>query len=186
MSVWLPVDQCVPSNHAYRNHDLRNLSHLFLIQRVRPRFLSWGVIGGTQWVGVSCLAKRLCEARHKTPSNRWLCSFGQRLTFPFPFVHHQPHDWKVEQLLTVETRTRLIQKLFHSVSREIECVFLSCIWGALDPGLTYSSQPRDLVSTPLVCKVRTQQAENFDEEVKSLVSAWCSFLSFSFSFLCKH
>ena len=20
----------------------------------------------------------------------------QRLTFPFPFVHHQPHDWKVE------------------------------------------------------------------------------------------
>ena len=29
----------------------------------------------------------------------------QRLTFPFPFVHHQPHDWKVEQLLTVERRT---------------------------------------------------------------------------------
>ena len=24
----------------------------------------------------------------------------------------------------------------------------------------------------IVCKVRTQQAENFDEEVKSLVSAW--------------
>jgi len=21
----------------------------------------------------------------------------QRLTFPFPFVHHQRHDWKVEQ-----------------------------------------------------------------------------------------
>ena len=51
--------------------------------------------------------------------------FVQRLTFPFPFVHHQTHDWllsvlecatasynheeiqkKVEQLLTVETRTR--------------------------------------------------------------------------------
>jgi hypothetical protein len=31
----------------------------------------------------------------------------QRLTFPFPFVHHQSHDWKVEQLLTVETRTLL-------------------------------------------------------------------------------
>ena len=29
----------------------------------------------------------------------------------------------------------------------------------------------------IVCKVRTQQAENFDEEVKSLVSAW---------FLCPH
>ena len=26
----------------------------------------------------------------------------------------------------------------------------------------------------IVCKVRTQQAENFDEEVKSLVSAWLS------------
>ena len=26
----------------------------------------------------------------------------QRLTFPFPFVHHQSHDWKVEQLLTLE------------------------------------------------------------------------------------
>ena len=26
----------------------------------------------------------------------------------------------------------------------------------------------------IVCKVRTQQAENFDEEVKSLVSAWRS------------
>ena len=25
----------------------------------------------------------------------------QRLTFPFPFVHHQSHDWKVEQLLTL-------------------------------------------------------------------------------------
>jgi hypothetical protein len=23
----------------------------------------------------------------------------------FPFVHHQPHDWKVEQLLTVESKT---------------------------------------------------------------------------------
>ena len=32
-------------------------------------------------------------------------SAKQRLTFPFPFVHHQPHDWKVEQLLTVERRT---------------------------------------------------------------------------------
>ena len=36
----------------------------------------------------------------------------QRLTFPFPFVHHQSHDWqegfrKVEQLLTVETRTHV-------------------------------------------------------------------------------
>ena len=28
----------------------------------------------------------------------------QWLTFPFPFVHHQPPDWKVERLLTVETR----------------------------------------------------------------------------------
>ena len=27
-------------------------------------------------------------------------------------------------------------------------------------------------SLRVVCKVRTQQAENFDEEVKSLVSAW--------------
>jgi hypothetical protein len=34
-----------------------------------------------------------------------LWRLGQRLTFPFPFVHHQPHDWKVEQLSTVETRS---------------------------------------------------------------------------------
>ena len=26
----------------------------------------------------------------------------QRLSFPFPFVHHQSYDWKVEQLLTLE------------------------------------------------------------------------------------
>ena len=29
-----------------------------------------------------------------------------------------------------------------------------------------------LLTKEIVCKVRTQQAENFDEEVKSLVSAW--------------
>ena len=29
----------------------------------------------------------------------------QRLTFPFPFVHHQPHDWKVDQKL-MERRTQ--------------------------------------------------------------------------------
>jgi hypothetical protein len=28
----------------------------------------------------------------------------KRLTFPFPFVHHQPHDWKVDQKL-MERRT---------------------------------------------------------------------------------
>ena len=25
-------------------------------------------------------------------------AWQQRLTFPFPFVHHQSHDWKVERL----------------------------------------------------------------------------------------
>merc|ERR1712107_167530 len=37
----------------------------------------------------------------------------------------------------------------------------------------------------IVCKVRTQQAENFDEEVKSLVSAWFCLQSSSlfFSFI---
>ena len=29
----------------------------------------------------------------------------KRLTFPFPFVHHQPHDWKVDQKL-MERRTQ--------------------------------------------------------------------------------
>jgi hypothetical protein len=29
----------------------------------------------------------------------------ERLTFPFPFVHLQPLDWKLEQLLTVETKS---------------------------------------------------------------------------------
>ena len=36
-----------------------------------------------------------------------LPSSYHRLIFPFPFVHHQPHEWKEEQLLTVETRTPL-------------------------------------------------------------------------------
>ena len=36
----------------------------------------------------------------------------------------------------------------------------------------------------IVCKVRTQQAENFDEEVKSLVSAWFCLQSSSLIFLC--
>ena len=35
----------------------------------------------------------------------------------------------------------------------------------------------------IVCKVRTQQAENFDEEVKSLVSAWFCLQSSSLIFL---
>ena len=35
---------------------------------------------------------------------------GQRLTFPFPFVHHQPPDWKVEQLLTMETRILIAEQ----------------------------------------------------------------------------
>ena len=30
---------------------------------------------------------------------------GQRSTFPFPYVHHQPDNRKVGQLLTVEKRT---------------------------------------------------------------------------------
>jgi len=41
-----------------------------------------------------------------------LMVFEQRLTFPFPFVHHQLHDRKVGQLLTVETRT-LSSSYFH-------------------------------------------------------------------------
>ena len=35
---------------------------------------------------------------------------AQRLTFPFPFVHHQSHDWKVEQLLTLEPDVTLVMK----------------------------------------------------------------------------
>ena len=43
---------------------------------------------------------------------RWLVNenedmkASERLTFPFPFVHHQPRDWKVEQLLTMEINNR--------------------------------------------------------------------------------
>jgi len=37
-----------------------------------------------------------------------------------------------------------------------------------------------------VCKVRTQEAENFDEEVKSLVSAWRSLTSSSVKFSQPH
>ena len=47
-------------------------------------------------------------------------SAKQRLTFPFPFVHHQPHDWKVEQLLTVERRT-----LKRRISSTVGCSSLS-------------------------------------------------------------
>jgi len=32
---------------------------------------------------------------------------GQRLTFPFPFVHLQPLDGKLEELLTVETKSHI-------------------------------------------------------------------------------
>ena len=34
-----------------------------------------------------------------------LSLMAQRLTFPFPFVHLQPLDCKLEQLLTVETKS---------------------------------------------------------------------------------
>jgi 5-formyltetrahydrofolate cyclo-ligase len=36
-----------------------------------------------------------------------LSKAGKRLTFPFPIVHHQPHDWKVDQKL-MERRTHII------------------------------------------------------------------------------
>ena len=34
-------------------------------------------------------------------------TLGQRLTFPFPFVHLQPLDGKLEELLTVETKSHI-------------------------------------------------------------------------------
>ena len=37
---------------------------------------------------------------------KWWLKRWQRLTFPFPFVHLQPLDCKLEQLLTVETKSR--------------------------------------------------------------------------------
>ena len=42
----------------------------------------------------------------RTKGKRLTAGAEQRLTFPFPFVHHQPPDWKVEQLLTVEPRAQ--------------------------------------------------------------------------------
>ena len=33
---------------------------------------------------------------------------SERLTFPFPFVRLQPLDCKLEQLLTVETKSRVV------------------------------------------------------------------------------
>ena len=45
---------------------------------------------------------------------------SQRLTFPFPFVHHQPPDWKVEQLLTMETRILLCGLTIYNEKREQE------------------------------------------------------------------
>ena len=41
----------------------------------------------------------------KLSRSRFLVPGWQRLTFPFPFVHHQPHAQKVEQQLTMETKT---------------------------------------------------------------------------------
>ena len=40
---------------------------------------------------------------------------------------------------------------------------------SLSPSVVSLTDPME---EEIVCKVRTQQAENFDEEVKSLVSAW--------------
>ena len=34
-------------------------------------------------------------------------------------------------------------------------------------------QQRNVFIKGIVCKVRTQDPENFDEEVKSLATAWC-------------
>ena len=30
----------------------------------------------------------------------------QRLTFPFPFVHHQSHDWKVDHNVLTQSRVK--------------------------------------------------------------------------------
>ena len=50
--------------------------------------------------------KRLCLQEEMERESIVIHEFGQRawqrLTFPFPFVHHQSHDRKVEQLLTLE------------------------------------------------------------------------------------
>ena len=42
-------------------------------------------------------------------------SLGQRLTFPFPFVHLQPLDGKLEELLTVETKSHIHGEEFMEV-----------------------------------------------------------------------
>jgi hypothetical protein len=39
------------------------------------------------------------ESSIKLCSNLIVASKKKRLTFTFPFVHHQSHDWKVEHLI---------------------------------------------------------------------------------------
>ena len=45
------------------------------------------------------------EKERKVTVNRQRPGINERLTFPFPFVHLQPLDCKLEQLLTVETKS---------------------------------------------------------------------------------
>ena len=42
--------------------------------------------------------------------------------FPFPFVHHQLHDRKVGQLLTVETRTLILAVVGHYTRYRWSCL----------------------------------------------------------------
>jgi hypothetical protein len=66
-----------------------------------------------------------------------------------------------------------------SVSSSLTAGSLSCVYRS-DLTSGYKRFPLPY-SVGIVCKVRTQEAENFDEEVKSLVSAW---LNAPGTFLC--
>ena len=58
--------------------------------------------------------------------------FAQRLTFPFPFVHHQSHDWKVEQLLTLEPASVLARALARACVPAVVC------WCTIRHGFTHN------------------------------------------------
>ena len=64
----------------------------------------------------------------------------QRLTFPFPFVHHQDNDWKVEQLLTLEPDVFLSFFIFtFFFFGEIRNLTTLCVLPLVNNGFSLSS-----------------------------------------------
>lgn len=85
-----------------------HLQHLIAIFHSCPAFFVFGFLSSECWNRM----KGKGSSRHSLINTLWLESLRfdgvyQWLTFPFPFVHHQPRDRKRRRLKTHDIKTQV-------------------------------------------------------------------------------